>query len=119
MSWTFTVEGQPPSVNRMYRTTQGRVYKDPKVEAYQVLVTYMAKLARPKGWEPPSPLRISYSFFLKRDADCDNLLKALNDAIAQALGINDRVFLPCVRNKFVDGRIDSRVEVEVDWDLPL
>jgi Holliday junction resolvase RusA-like endonuclease len=48
-------------------------------------------------------------------ADADNLLKALNDAIAKALNVDDKVFLPCVRSKAVDGREkDPRVIVEID-----
>jgi Holliday junction resolvase RusA-like endonuclease len=101
MNWQFTVEGQPPSVNHMYaRTRTGGVRKSPGVEAYQAGVTLIARTSAPSGWNTGwGFVRLEYEFRLKRDIDCDNLLKALNDAIAVGLGINDRLFLPCVRSK--------------------
>jgi Holliday junction resolvase RusA-like endonuclease len=46
--------------------------------------------------------------------DCDNVLKALNDAIAIGLGVNDKVFLPCVRSKEI-GIKSPRVIVTVEY----
>jgi Holliday junction resolvase RusA-like endonuclease len=102
------IPGQPPSVNHMYsRSRTGGVYKSPGVEAYQILVSHLVKLARPKGWEPRRWIRIEYDFLLHRHADCDNLQKALNDAIAGALGVNDDCFLPCVKSKRTGAKADS------------
>jgi Holliday junction resolvase RusA-like endonuclease len=91
------------------------VKKDSKVAAYQVAATYMTKTSRPRGWEPKpgQQLRIYLDFQLQRDADCDNLMKALLDAIAMALNVNDRVFLPCTRSKTI-GSKDPKVTVEID-----
>lgn len=126
MKWTFEIPGQPPSVNNMYTQIILRrginappirsVKKDSNVAAYQVGATLIAKSAKPRGWVPPNgQIRITYEFYLKRDADADNLLKALNDGIALALGCNDRVFLPCVRSKAVDGKErNPRTIVEID-----
>ena len=124
--WTFEIPGQPPSVNNMYTQIILRrgvsappirsVKKDDKVAAYQVTASYISKLSKPRGWTASGgPIRLTYEFFLKRDADADNLLKALNDAIAKSLNVNDRVFLPCVRSKTVDGKEKNpRVLVEID-----
>jgi Holliday junction resolvase RusA-like endonuclease len=124
MKWSFEIPGQPPSVNNMYTQIILRrgaeapyrsVKKDSKVAAYQVGSTYIAKLSKPRGWMPTpgGQIRVYLDFQLKRDADCDNLMKALLDSIAIALGVNDRVFLPCTRSKTV-GNKDPKVIVEID-----
>lgn len=124
MKWSFEIPGQPPSVNNMYTQIILRrgtaappirsVKKDSKVAAYQVAATYMTKTSRPRGWVPPKgQIRITLDFELARDADCDNLMKALLDAIATALNVNDRMFLPCTRSKVV-GSKDPKVRVEID-----
>lgn len=98
--WSYFVTGQPPSVNHLYsRRRGGGIYKAEGVERYQTLVVYETKLARPKEWEPAPQIRIFYDFLLWRKADADNLKKALNDAIAIALGVNDDCFLDCTRSK--------------------
>lgn len=123
MKWSFEIPGQPPSVNNMYtqiilRRGTGAPYrsvkKDSAVAAYQVGATYIARSSKPRGWKPNgSQIRVSLDFQLKRDADCDNLMKALLDAIAVALDVNDRVFLPCTRSKTI-GAKDPKVIVEID-----
>jgi len=122
--WTFEVMGQPPSVNNTYtqiilrrgsEAPHRSVKKDSNVAAYQVIATYMTKLSKPKGWTatPGQQIRIYLDFQLKRDADADNLMKALLDAIAVALNVNDRMFLPCTRSK-TTGNKDPKVIVEID-----
>jgi len=92
------------------------VKKDDKVAAYQVAATYITRLSKPRHWKHEGQqIRLYYDFHLKRQADADNLLKALNDAIANGLGIDDKAFLPCVRSKKVDGaEKEPRVVVEID-----
>lgn len=86
--------------------------KADNIETYQAGVTYIVKAARPSGWKPGRRVRLLYSYFLNRDADCDNLKKAMNDAIAAGLGVNDRIFLATdVLKETVKTR--PRVEVEV------
>lgn len=122
--WSFEIPGQPPSVNNMYTQIILRrgadapfrsVKKDSKVAAYQVTATYITKISRPRGWTvaPGQQLRVYLDFQLARDADCDNLMKALLDAIAVALNVNDRTFLPCTRSK-TTGSKDPKVTVEID-----
>jgi Holliday junction resolvase RusA-like endonuclease len=120
----FTVPGVPPSVNHSYRPIKVRnkdgsfslrMAKNDVVLSYQVATAYLVRQARPSGWEPPEGyIRVRYQFFLRRSIDCDNAMKALNDAIAGALGVNDARFLPCVMSKSVNSKEPNpRVEVEI------
>jgi Holliday junction resolvase RusA-like endonuclease len=112
-----TLQGQPPSTNHLYHIVyvgrHPRMAKKPEIETYQVLVTYLVRAAKPSGWVSGAHVRLLYDFFLKRDIDCDNALKAMNDAIAIALDVNDKLFLPCVRSKTIGVR-DPHVLVEID-----
>lgn len=94
----FTVPGQPPSWNHQYQ--QGRVgyrrtiFKSEAAVAYQDFVERACAKAIPPGWKPPQYrpkegeglLVVEFYFHLKQDIDCDNMMKALNDAIALGLG---------------------------------
>lgn len=132
----MSIEGQPPSVNHSYRpirkpmrdsfgqpiySAEGRqvvrmgLAKDKKVLDYQQLVVWRARQAKPSGWQHGGGwIRISYRFFLTRKMDCDNILKALNDALAMALGVDDFWFLPCVTSKTVNHKQPPRVEVTIE-----
>jgi Holliday junction resolvase RusA-like endonuclease len=99
----------------MYRIARGerRLVKEPEVATYQTTVTLIVRTTR-STWRPPTTgqIRVYYWFRLKNDIDCDNALKALNDAIATGLGIDDRRFLPCVVAK-TTGHRDPSVHVEL------
>jgi Holliday junction resolvase RusA-like endonuclease len=132
-SWRLKIPGQPPSVNHLYkeatRTAKGssgetlywedgrtKTYrtkvKNDGVQTYQDSVTWYAKARRPDKWHPDERLRLRYWFHLKRDIDCDNALKAMNDAIALALQVDDKTFLPTVEAKWT-GEKDPFVIVEI------
>lgn len=112
--FTVTIPGPFPSVNHMYGYRNGRVFKRPGVESFQVLVAHLVRLAKPLGWAPKPQIRITYDFFLNRHADCDNLQKALNDAIAAALEIDDDRFLPCARSKVAGvPKAEARIVVAI------
>lgn len=134
MTFRFSIPGQPPSVNHLYRIAAGtvtdrngktvygadgkpkkyrRMVKTEGVEAYQQSVGWIVKATKPKAWSPSDRIRVRYWFYLKRDIDCDNALKALNDGIARALGVNDKTFLPCVVDK-TTGHKQPYVEVEIE-----
>ena len=120
----MTLPGPPVSVNHQFKIVvvpkKGggglvrRLGKADGVEAYQAGITYIAKAARPSGWEPANKIRLRYWFYLSHEIDCDNALKAINDAIAVALGVNDKGFLPCVQDKIVAKGTDPHVVVEVE-----
>lgn len=129
-SWQMTLPGPPPTVNHSYRIVvvpgrkgQGmvrRLAKAEGVETYQAGVTLIARTAKPSGWQAADKVRLRYTFYLGRELDCDNALKAINDAIALAIrptasaAKRDSGFLPCVADVFV-GDKNPRVVVEV-WN---
>lgn len=132
--WRIKVPGQPPSMNHMYKEATQRakdkfgnpVYwgdgrektyrtkvKAEGVQAYQDSVTWYTKAAMPSRWKPGERVRIRYWYHLKRDIDADNAQKALNDAIAHGMGIDDRVFVTTVVAKWTKEK-DPFVLVEVE-----
>jgi Holliday junction resolvase RusA-like endonuclease len=129
--WRFTVPGQPLSWNHAYKRVTykkrredgsmavlNRMGKADGVESYQEAIIMIAKTARPSGWTHPenTPIRIRYWFYTNPLIDTDNMKKLVNDAIAKAIGINDKWFLTCdvVNVKTKDGL--QRIEVEIDTD---
>jgi Holliday junction resolvase RusA-like endonuclease len=122
--WGFTIPGQPPSWNHSYqitkRYTRGSVpystlSKKEVVVDYQRSARLIIRSARPSGWGPEGMVRVYYTFWLARDIDCDNILKAVNDALASAIGCDDSVFLPCVIWKTIGvPKTEARIEVAVE-----
>lgn len=120
MTFSFIVPGQPPSTNHIYVRVRGswsKMAKAPGVEAYQNAVALICHAVKPSGFRPTGQIRVRYSFHLKRDADCDNLIKMLQDAIAAALEVNDRVMLPCVVEK-TTGNKEPWTLIEIEELLP-
>ncbi len=133
-AWRVTIDGQPPSVNHTYKIGRrprvdpkthralynddgsvklvSRLVKDPAVQDYQDGVTMIVRAARPSGWKPAKRVRIIYHYYLKGDIDCDNMKKAMNDAIAAAIGANDKAFMACDGIKEL-GHAKPRVELEI------
>jgi Holliday junction resolvase RusA-like endonuclease len=102
MSWSVDIPGQPPTTNHLYVRVRGdwnKMAKAPGVAAYQDTAVMLTRLAKPPGFKVDGQLRIAFAFYLRRDADCDNLMKAIQDSIAIALDTNDRLFLPCTTHK--------------------
>jgi Holliday junction resolvase RusA-like endonuclease len=130
MKWRVTVWGQPPTTNKMYsakmrsvtrngvRYNVPQMVKNSKVEQYQRDAILQISAARPSRWSPTGFIKLTYQLYLVRNIDADNTLKALNDAIQIAIGVNDSWFLPCVESKAwgLSPR-DARVEIEIE-DLP-
>lgn len=108
-SFHFTVPGQPVSWNAAYRVRRQYngskmvrgLFKTDDAEAYQDSVRYIARTAKPSSFVPPKRCRIivAYDFVLARDIDCDNLMKLMNDALAEAIGVNDKSFMPVAMSK--------------------
>lgn len=136
--WLIKIPGQPPSMNHMYKdavhTAKDRdgnavYWKDgrPKtyrtkvkaegVQTYQDSVTWYTKAAKPGKWVPGERVRLRYWYHLKRDIDGDNAQKAINDAIAHGLGIDDNIFLTTVEAKWT-GEKDPFVIVEIVNEQP-
>lgn len=119
-SWRFTIPGRAPSVNHMYLPgkTFGSRRKAPGVELWQTQVAAIVRSARPSGWRPTGQVRVVLDIYINREIDADNIFKGLLDAIAPALGIDDRIVLPCVRSKTKVPTRDERIEVEVSDAAP-
>lgn len=125
-SWRFEIPGQPPSWNdsyrivRQYRATRTgtrvpyhTLAKKQNVVDYQTAARLIIRSAMPSGWSPPGQVRVLYWLYLSRDMDCDNIMKAIHDAIQMATGVDDKRFLPCVMTKEVVPKPLARVEVVV------
>ena len=128
LTWRVSIPGVPPSVNHMYeprvvKTATGSyrsMRKASGVEEYQAVTAMFVRTGMPKPWRQALEkhtgyICINYWFHLKRDIDADNALKALNDSIAKALGVNDKRFLPRVIDKYVGKNEDPRVELEFSF----
>ena len=124
MSWSFTLWGQPPSINDLYvianrRDRRGRPYKgigkNPDAQRYHNEAIPIIRTAKPSRWMPVGQVRLRIRLFLLKDIDADNTLKVLSDAIQAATGINDKVFLPCIESKTTGLTLrEARVEVVVE-----
>jgi Holliday junction resolvase RusA-like endonuclease len=94
--------GQPPTWNHMYRWTTKRVngkeiriqVKTDEAALYQSQLTMLARAAKPSDFTPKNMVVVRYHMMLGRDLDVDNVMKALNDALAKAIDVNDKKFLP-------------------------
>lgn len=99
----FLVPGQPPSMNHLYEQSYrfdgaGNRYmgrrKARGVEEYQLIAMHATQRAKPNGWNPgpfnpktgEGLIVVRYWWYLNRMVDCDNVQKALNDAIKFGLG---------------------------------
>jgi Holliday junction resolvase RusA-like endonuclease len=104
--WQIEVEGDPPTWNHSYRIgyIRGRpgIVKLQSVSDWQAYVSLMVRVARPSDWQPGRRVRVVIDWRTSRARDCDAGLKALLDAVATGLGVNDRIFLACIRSNEVD-----------------
>lgn len=127
MGWRIVIPGQPPTVNHAYRATTkyrrtkggskvayASIVKDSLASSYQESAGLITSASKPSGWKWSGGfIRLVYRFYLHRDADCDNLLKVLNDAISAKIDVNDKWFLPMVMSKKIVTTKEARVEVVV------
>jgi crossover junction endodeoxyribonuclease RusA len=75
----------PPSVNRLWRSGRGRMYRSAAYSAWRAEAIWSIK-AQARGASIEGPYRIDVAFQRpdKRRRDLDNLLKALSDALVDA-----------------------------------
>lgn len=118
-AWTISVPGDPPSVNHSYRIVRTRtgamtLAKTSEAATYQVGAAMIARAGRPPGWVGGRRVRMTYRMWFSREGrDASNAIKLLEDGIAEALGLNDKTFIPCVELKEVD-RANPRVEITIE-----
>ena len=80
-----TIKLKPLSLNSAYR---GRRFTTPELKSYKEAIQYLApKLEIPKG-----KLKVKYIFGVSsKNADGDNLIKCLQDSLAEKYGFNDKL----------------------------
>lgn len=114
--FSVTIPGNPPALNSTYKVVtikgHGRLAKHAAVATWQDTVAWLTKVAAPKGWSPSRRVRVEVAWWTARTRDADAGLKALLDALATGLGINDSCFLPTVLSNEVD-KANPRTEVTI------
>ncbi len=92
----------PPSINHAYVTiTSGKRVLKPEASAYRALVGYVAQTAKQRYGIPELPLQMSVEVFTpdKRRRDLDNLLKVMQDAISDGIGVDDSKITTLIMRK--------------------
>jgi Holliday junction resolvase RusA-like endonuclease len=125
--WRFEIPGQPPSWNasykivKQYRSTASgasvpfhTLAKKEKVIQWQQDAVFIIRSAKPSRWHPEWQIRVFYWFYLSRDMDCDNILKAVNDAIEMATEVDDKRYLPCVVEKHIVPKKNAMIAVQIE-----
>lgn len=75
----------PPSVNRLWRSGKGRMYRSAQYSAWRNEAIWSIKLqARGASIDGPYSIAVAFQRPDKRRRDLDNLLKALSDALVDA-----------------------------------
>lgn len=74
----------PPSLNRYYRNVRGRTLISEAGRVYRGLVVQEALVARPVRFEGPLQIQVDAWLPDARRRDCDNLGKAVFDAMQHA-----------------------------------
>lgn len=128
MTWSFTVAGNPPTLNATYKVVHHppfcpmchrgvpRLGKNDGILEWQDAVAWTVKAARPSGWVPERRTVIEVAWWTSRPHDADAGVKALLDGIAKGLGCDDAGFLPRVVSNEVD-KANPRTVVTVT-DVP-
>jgi Holliday junction resolvase RusA-like endonuclease len=88
-----------------YKTRSG-MFKTEEAEVYQDSVRWLAKIAKPSGFMPAHVI-VGYDFVLARDIDCDNVMKMIHDALAEAINLDDKNFYPVVFSKTTGSKTPS------------
>lgn len=110
----IVIRGRPETWNHAYRRsrTTGRPSLTEDARAWKKTVWACALDSFNRGTWKPTGARIGVHIWLhlSTEMDADNSLKLTLDAVAEAIKVNDRVFLPRVMKKHV-GVADERIEL--------
>jgi len=103
----------PPSINRTYKTGNGRFYKSREAHDWSDL-TYWRIKEQYKGKPLAGRLEVKLSMFFYKNADIDSRLKAVLDVLQLAKVIeNDIDIVTLIVYKHVDKTITPEVWVEI------
>lgn len=102
-----TLDLVPPSVNHAYLVTRrGRRILTPEAASFRsAAMVFFAMAARQQRFVVPPKKKLSltlYFFFARDNRDGDNAVKILQDALAEALGFNDKR----IRRWCIEARVD-------------
>jgi crossover junction endodeoxyribonuclease RusA len=92
----------PPSINHAYMTVaHGKRVLKPEAAAYRGLVCYVSRVAKQRYGIPELPLQMSVEVFTpdRRRRDLDNLLKVMQDAISDGIGVDDSQITTLIMRK--------------------
>lgn len=101
----------PPSVNRTYKTGNGRFYKSPAAKAWHDEAQWLivSQAGKPLIREA---VKVDTVFHFNRDRDIDNGLKALHDALIGVVIEDDRQIYQASQSKRT-GVADPKVVVTI------
>ncbi len=98
------------------RRGQGGVYLYLSPEARRYKSRLLKELERevrnsgfPVGEE--FPRRVVYNFYISKDRDVTNMIKVTEDALSEAIGVDDSVWSEVVAKKVVDGELEDEVVI--------
>lgn len=57
------------------------------------------------------PKRLVYHFYISRDRDVSNMIKVTEDAVAEAIGVDDSVWEEVVARKYVQSSLEREVVI--------
>lgn len=88
------VAGLPPTTNHIYKVKRGGIYKVDEAKRWQraAVLQIRAQRAQPaQDWRDRT-IQITLTWYMRRplSSDWDNRIKPCQDAVAEALGFNDR-----------------------------
>lgn len=114
----LTIPGLPPSVNHLYPTVRGGRVLSTEARAWYVTVAGACTVARiPAFASRKTPLMLELRFVgMTYQRDISNAIKAAEDALAAALGFDDRyvAYLSAARvPPEQKGQVETRVTLRV------
>lgn len=116
---TFT--GRPPSVNFMYRTARGRIYKNsPSKQFMQDIKKQLDdQLNNVENFTKyTSNIKIKMTFYLKtmRLIDTDNMLKVVCDSFNKTRLYDDDKIISCIEARRIIGAETNKFDIVITKD---
>ena len=101
----------PPLLNRLYRVSGSRIYKDPKAQKYKHDVWMLCVQQGVKRLQGSLAMQISW-YRQRKKGDVDGILKCLLDSLESVAYENDSQIKRLCIEKF-DDKLDPRLEITI------
>ena len=111
-SWTFAVPGSPVPKGRP-RLGKAGVYTPKRTKAYELKVAQCALAAGTRCAPAGRRVSLEIEAYLKREADLDNLVKSVSDALNGIAYLDDRQVTQLVARKQMDD--NPHLVVRLRW----